>query len=288
MAENNNTGLVVPAENTAVVEHTMTEAMHAVVTEIDAIFGELQASSLNAFWRVGKLIDDVKADPERYLTEEQMSQHVDGASLIISIFAPVYTADQLRSAVTFYQRYPTEGALTRLLSLRNPDRPRWRLTVSHVQMLTQVVDDGQRAALEEKCAEDAYTARALALELQEMRGKKKNSGRTHQAPKGLKQQLLDLLQHQRRFISRSQKLWFNESDDDIYDDIANAPAKTRDDAVIRSYFAEVVENFDLLADIVRDNMSMCRKVAQDVFDAETTDDADISSSSSVKESNINR
>jgi len=162
-------------------------------------------------------------------------------------------------------------------------------------MLTQISDEQQRGALEEKCAQDAYTARALALELQEMRGKKKNSGRNHQAPKGLKQQLLDLLQHQRRFIARSEKLWYNENDDDIYDSIANAPPATHEDRVIRGYFAEIVENFDRMADVVRDNTQMCRKLATEVFDREdeSFDDADFTevgvvSGSSLKESNINR
>lgn len=271
--EEDDNQLTVSVATTAVIEHEMTPAMQAVVSEIDSIFGDLQASSLNAFWRVGKLIAEVRDDPDRYLTEEQQSSHIDGAALIISIFAPVYTVEQLKGAVTFYERYPSEADLRRLLSLRNPDRPRWRLTISHVQMLTQVADDYQRGVLEEKCVEDAYTARALALELQEMRGKKKNSGRTHQAPKGLKQQLVDLLQHQRRFIARSQKLWYNEDEDDIYDGLANAPSSVHDDPVIRGHFAEVVDNFDRLADVIRDNMAMCRKLAAEVFDAETVEPA---------------
>ena len=278
-----------------IVEQDMTDAMRAVVTEIDSIFGDLQASSLNAFWRIGKLISDVKNDPDRYLTEKQKSSHVNGPALIVSIFAPVYTEEQLKSAVTFYERYPSTADLTRLLALRNPDRPRWRLTISHVQMLTQIMDDQQRGALEQKCAQDAYTARALALELQEIRGKKKNSGRHHQAPKGLKQQMLDLLQHQRRFIARSQKLWYNEDGDDIYDSIANAPPASHEDSVIRGYFAEIVENFDRLSDVLRDNTQMCQKLAAEIFDREDAsfddDDfvaADVVSSGSSKESNMHR
>ena len=302
MAQNNSGDLAVQvnsADTEVLSEHDMTPAMRTVVAEIDAIFGELQSSSLSSFWQIGRLITEVKEDPERYLTEEQQSSHVDAASLLISIFAPVYTADQLRSAVTFYDRYPSPAELQRLLSLRNPERPRWRLTLSHVHMLTQVADDEQRHALEEKCAEDAYTARALALELQEIRGKKKNSGRTHKAPKGLKQQLLDLLQHQRRFIARSQTLWYNEDDNDLYDDIANAAADVQADATIRSYFAEIVENFDQLADVIRDNIGMCRKISGEVFDAvddegPAADDSDYvdvfdaHAGSSDKESRINR
>lgn len=262
------------AETAGLVEQPMTEEMRSVVYEIDQIFGDVQTASLTAFWRVGKLISDVKNDPDMYLTPEQRSAHVDGAAFIISIFAPVYTAEQLRSAVTFFERYPSESEITRLLSLRNPDRPRWRLTVSHVQLLAQVADDDQRAVLEDKCAESAITARNLALELQELRGKKKNSGRTHQAPKGLKQQLLDLLQHQRRFIARSEKLWYNDDDNDIYDDIANAsPAAL--DATIMSYIAEIRENFDTMSDVVANHVAMCRKIGDelDARNAEETEEA---------------
>lgn len=260
-------------ENVAgpLIEHTLTEELQNVVSEIDQIFGDVQVASLTAFWRVGKLITEVKNNPDMYLTPEQRASHVDGAALIISIFAPVYTAEQLRGAVNFYERYPSEQEITRLLSLRCPDRPRWRMTVSHVQLLSQISDEDQRTTLEEKCAEEAYTARSLALELQEIRGKQKNSGRTHRAPKGLKQQLLDLLQNQRRFIARSEKLWLAEDSDNIYDDIANA-SPDRLDAAIRSYFAEVCENFDRMGDMVADHVAMCRKINEEVMSADEEDE----------------
>lgn len=245
-------------------EHTMTEELRDIVTEIDQIFGDVQVASLTAFWRVGKLITDVKNNPETYLTDEQQAAQIDGAGLIISIFAPVYTADQLRGAVNFYERYPGEQEITRLLALRCPDRPRWRMTVSHVQLLSQVSDEDQRSVLEEKCAEEALTARNLALELQEIRGKKRNSGRTHQAPKGLKQQLLDLLNYQKRFIARSEKLWLAEDADNIYDDVANAPPEKLDEIIV-GLFAELRQNFDTMSDMVADHVAMCRKVHEEVI-----------------------
>lgn len=251
--------------STRLNEHNLTAELRDVVTEIDQIFGDVQVASLTAFWRVGKLITDVKNAPETYLTEEQQAAQIDGASLIISIFAPVYTADQLRGAVNFYERYPSEQEITRLLSLRCPERPRWRMTVSHVQLLSQVADEDQRTTLEEKCAEEALTARNLAVELQEIRGKRKNSGRTHQAPKGLKQQLLDLINHQRRFIARSEKLWLAENTDNIYDDIANA-APERLDEIIVGLFAELRQNFDTMSDMVADHIAMCNKVNTDVIE----------------------
>jgi hypothetical protein len=251
--------------STRLSEHTLTSELRDVVSEIDQIFGDVQVASLTAFWRVGKLITDVKNNPDVYLTEEQQAAQIDGASLVISIFAPVYTADQLRGAVNFHERYPAEQEITRLLSLRCPERPRWRMTVSHVQLLSQVSDEDQRNVLEEKCAEDAMTARNLALELQEMRGKKRNnSGRTHQSPKGLKQQLLDLLNYQKRFIARSEKLWLAEDTDNIYDDVANAsPGKL--DEIIVGLFAELRQNFDKMSDMVADHVAMCRKVNDEVI-----------------------
>jgi hypothetical protein len=246
-----------------VAQENLTPALQDVVTQIDNLFTDVQVANLTAYWRVGRLITEVKDDPERYLTAEQRTAHIDGASLLISIFAPVYTAEQLRGAVNFFEKYPSEGEITRLLSLRCPDRPQWRLTTSHVQLLSQIPDDQQRQVVEEKCAESAYTARALATELQEMRGKKKNSGRTHQAPKGLKQQVHDLLQHQRRFIARSESLWLNENKDNIYDDIVNA-SPTKLDETVRGYLSEVIENFEKLSDVIADHVAMCRKVREEL------------------------
>jgi hypothetical protein len=252
-------------------QNNLTPALQDVVAEIDNLFGDIQIANMTAFWRVGRLITEVRDDPERYLTNEQQTAHVDGASLLMSIFAPVYTIDQLRGAVNFFEKYPSEGEITRLLAMRCPDRPRWRLTTSHVQLLSQVPDDSQRAVLEEKCAEEAYTARALATELQEIRGKQKNSGRTHQSPKGLKQQIYDLLQHQRRFISRSESLWLSENKDNIYDDVVNA-SPTKLDETVRGYWTEVVENFQKLSDLVSDHEAMCAKVKRELDRRENEED----------------
>lgn len=268
-------------------EHKLTNELRDVVAEIDQIFGDVQVASLTAFWRVGKLITDVKNDPETYLTPEQQAAQIDGASLIISIFAPVYTAEQLRGAVNFHERYPGEQEITRLLALRCPDRPRWRMTVSHVQLLSQISDDDQRTVLEEKCAEEAMTARNLSVELQEIRGKKRpNSGRTHQAPKGLKQQLLDLLNYQKRFIARSEKLWLSEEEDNIYDDVANASPEKLDEIMI-GLFAEMRQNFETMSDLVADHVAMCRKVHEEVIsklnsDEEETDEENEESTISPK------
>ena len=252
-------------------QNNLTPALQDVVSEIDNLFGDIQIANMTAFWRVGRLITEVRDDPARYLTNEQQTAHVDGASLLMSIFAPVYTIDQLRGAVNFFEKYPSEGEITRLLAMRCPDRPRWRLTTSHVQLLSQVPDDSQRAVLEEKCAEEAYTARALATELQEIRGKQKNSGRTHQSPKGLKQQIYDLLQHQRRFISRSESLWLSENKDNIYDDVVNS-SPTKLDETVRGYWSEVVENFQKLSDLISDHEAMCAKVKRELDKRENEED----------------
>lgn len=275
---------IMQAESAAALElsqeqiESLTPRLREVIAEIDQIFGDVQVASLTAFWRVGKIITDVRNSPEEYLTDEQQAGHIDGASLIISIFAPIYSADQLRGAVNFYEKYPSMAAVNRLLNMRCPDRPRWRLTVSHVQLLSQIPDDEQRTTLEEKCAEEAYTARSLALELQEIRGRRNGPGRAHRAPKGLKQQIQDLLQIQRRFIGRSEKLWLSEDADNLYDDIANTPPE-KIDLNIRNLFAEVVENFSRLSDLVADHVAMCAKINEEVIERldeedESQEDAD--------------
>ena len=272
------TGEVVHAGELSPEVGDLTPALQKVVSQIDKLFGDAQTSSIRAFWNIGRLISEVQGDPDRYLTAAQQSAHVDGEALIMSIFAPVYSAEQLRASVLFFDKYPSETEIHRLLELRCPEKPRWRLTTSHVQLLAQIPDDRQRAAVEEKCVEEAYTARALAHELQEMRGKKKSgAGRTHEAPKGLKQQVADLLNHQRRFIARSEQLWLNEESDNIYDDIANA-SPTKLDETIRGYLREIEENFDRLGDLIADHRAMCRKIREGVLDKiedeDSSDDAE--------------
>lgn len=261
-------------ETPGLIQKELTPAMKSIINQIDKLFADVQVASLQAIWNVGRLIIEVRDDPDKYLTKEQQSAHVDGEAVIMSVFAPIYTAEQLRNAVTMFDRYPSESELKRLLTMRCPERPRWRLTTSHVQLLSQIPDDTQRARIEEKCAEEAYTARALANELHEIRGKKKSgAGRPHEAPKGLKQQIQDLLAHQRRFITRSENLWLNEESDNIYDDIANA-SPTKLDETVRGYFREIEENFSKLSDQIADHVAMCRKIREDVFDKLAADQED--------------
>ena len=283
-------GEVLPTEVAGLAHKEMTPAMQAAIQRIDTLFTGLQQTSIRAFWSVGCLITEVRDNPDKYLTKEQQTAHVNGEAIIVSIFAPVYSAEQLRSAVTMFERYPSESELARLLSLRCPERPRWRLTASHVQLLSQIPDDTQRAKIEELCDEEAYTAKALAQELQELRGDKKAAdcrGRPHEAPKGLKQQLQDLLAHQRRFLTRSEKLWLNEKDDNIYDDLANTSPTKLDDTIC-GYFREIERNFNQLSDQVADHLAMCRKTRSQVFDpleklatAEEREDDDLTSGPSV-------
>lgn len=260
---------------------TLSPSLQTVVHDLEQIFSEVQETSLRAFWRIGQIINDVRANPDGYLTEDQRLAGTDAASLLISVFAPVYTAEQLRGALAFYEAYPSPAAVTRLIQMRCPERPRWRMTVSHVQVLTQVHDPDQRETLEQKCAEDAYTARNLALELQELRGKQKSSGRTHRSPRGLKQQLLDLLEHQRRFIKRSETMWLSEeAEETVYDTLINTPPEQLDPA-IESYFHEIVDNFNNMLSLVTVHRRLCDKIQQELFDdtdtpaddntAETTD-----------------
>jgi hypothetical protein len=233
--------------------------MQAVVREIEGFFGEAHAASLTSFWNIGKLIRQVDDEPDNYLTAEQKSAHTDASALLISVFAPIYTADQMRSAETFFERYPSEGQLDRLLELRCPDAPKWRLTMSHVQLLSQIADDDKRTALEEKCAEEALPAKTLAVELQEVRGKKSSGGRGHQAPTGLKNQLHDLLQHVRRFVGRSDSLWLG--DENIYDDYVNA-SPTKRDGVAQQHWEELGEMLTKLSDVVGDHIGMFNKACE--------------------------
>ena len=254
---------------TATFSHKeLREELKHKVDMIGSILEKTQEDNLRAFWEVGRLITEARDNPEEYLTEEQVAAHIDAEAIIVSIFAPVYTAEQLRSAVNIFEAYPSDRELKRLLSLRCPSRPRWRITASHAQLLAQIPDDSQRAAVEVRCVEEAYNARALSLELRELRGKKKEvgtAGRPHEAPRGVKNQLADLLQHQRRFIARSEELWLNEESDNIYDELANLPPNKINET-IRGYFEELKANFERMAALLGDHGSMCKKIQTRVFD----------------------
>jgi hypothetical protein len=268
------------AQASAVAERVvLTPEMQNVVNQIEVLFTDAQAASITALWQIGKLIHDVGQDPATYLTEEQRSAQIEPSALLISLFSKVYTSDQMRAAETFFEKYPTERNLRRLLELRSPDNPSWRITTSHVQLLTQISDDEQRQALEEKCAEEGLPAKTLAVELQEVRGKKPGGGRNHKAPAGIKNQLHDVLQHIRRFIGRSESLWLG--DENIYDDFMNTAPNKRE-GVAQEHWEEMQEQLYKLHEIVEQHIAMYKKAVEalggDDEEAEEEDDSEIAAS----------
>ena len=254
----------------------LTPQMQAMVGRIDALFGEAQVASVTAFWRIGQNLNLITQSPEEYLTAEQVAAEVDPVSLLISMFSAIYSSEQLRAAEAFYEKYPTERELNRLVALRSPDRPSWRMTTSHIQLLTQIADDDQRAAIEEKCVDEALTAKSLAGELQELRGgKTSKGGRGHQAPKGIKNQLHDLLQNFRRLIGRSESLWLG--DENIYDDFVNT-SPTKRDGVAQEHWDELGGVLTKLSDCIGDHIAMYNRATEavqgsDEAEAEEEDDA---------------
>ena len=198
------------------------ENLQHIVARIDDLMTEQHAANITAMWRVGELIAEIDNNSEKYLTEEQQAKHVSPSALLFHVFHKVYTADQFNNARRLFENYATKEAIDALINRRCPARPGWRVTASHVQLLLTVQDPEQRKVIEDKCAEEAYTTKALAVELHELLGIAKKKDRSPSAPKGLKQRVYDLLDHQRKFIARSEKLWLE--DDGLYTELMNTSA----------------------------------------------------------------
>lgn len=243
------------------------ENLQKVVNHIDDLVTEQHASNIMAMWRVGRLLTEIDNEPEHYLTPEQHAKHVSPSALLFHVFHKTYTPDQFNVSRQLYENYSTEEAIKALIEMRCPARPSWRVTASHVQLLLSVQDPEQRKVIEERCAQEAYTTKALSVELNEMRGEKTGT-RSPSAPKGLKQRVHDLLEHQRKFISRSEKLWLE--DEGLYDSLMNSsPTKITD--TIRGYMEEVTANFEKLSDMVQTHQAMCQRFAA-IMDAMENDE----------------
>lgn len=268
------TGEIVPA-----VMPELHENLKNVVFTIDNLMAEQHAANILSMWRVGQLLNEIDTNPEKYLTEAQRSQHIAPSALLFRVYDRVYTPDQFASAVRLHDAYPTELDIRALVDKRCPTKPNWRITASHVQLLLTVDDDNKRQVMEERCVKEAYTTKALAVELRELHGKEKKA-RKPAAPKGLKQRVYDLLEHQRAFISRSEKLWM--ADDGLYDTIAAAsPTQLTD--TLKGYIAEIRENFEKLADIVEKHHSVCGKILVHIQNADSGEGADPASAENAED-----
>lgn len=253
------------------------ENLQHVIARIDDLMTEQHAANIMTMWRVGELIAEIDNNSEKYLTEEQRAKHVSPSALLFHVFHKVYTPDQFDNARRMYESYSTQEAIEGLINRRCPARPGWRVTASHVQLLLTVQDPEQRKVIENKCAEEAYTTKALAVELNELLGiSKKKKDRSPSAPKGLKQRVYDLLENQRKFIARSEKLWL-EDDNGLYTELMNTSA-TKLTPTIRGYLTEIMENFDKLSGIVEEHQQLCKRVSEVIEQMEQAaaaeDDAD--------------
>jgi hypothetical protein len=253
--------MLIPVSNAPVGRVINVDDLHGnlveVIRKIDELITEQHAANIMALWRVGELIHEIDNNSEKYLKPEQQSQHVIPSMLLFQAFDQAYRPEQFETARTLYETYSTPQAIGELIQKRCPSRPGWRITASHVQLLLTVADPDQRKVLEERCAQEAYTTKALSVELNEIRGPGKIREKSPTAPKGLKQRVYDVLEHQRKFIARSEKLWL--SDDGLYDAIMNSPAEKITDAM-RGYMEEITTNFDKLNELVQIHRAVCQKV----------------------------
>jgi hypothetical protein len=245
--------------------------LQQVVMQVTELVTEQHAANIMAMWRIGKILTDIDNDPENYLTDEQRSNHVSPSALLLHAFNKIYTADSFNISRQLYENYPTQDAIDNLINRRCPARPTWRVTASHVQLLLTVQDPDQRKVIEDKCVSEAYTTKALAVELNEMRGEEKRATRSPSAPKGLKQRVYDLLEHQRKFIARSEKLWIE--DDGLYDALMNA-STTDITETIRGYMTEVIENFHKMQEVIDTHQALCRKFEDRISADEEDEDLD--------------
>jgi hypothetical protein len=241
--------------------------LQQVIMRVTELVTEQHAANIMAMWRVGQMLFEIDNDPEQYLTEEQLANHVSPSALLLNAFNKIYTADSFNTSRQLFENYPSQESIDALINRRCPARPTWRVTASHVQLLLTVQDPDQRKVIEDRCVSEAYTTKALAVELNEIRGEEKRAGRGPAAPKGLKQRVYDLLEHQRKFISRSEKLWVE--DDGLYDALMNMASSDITETV-RGYMAEITENFHKMQEVIDTHQALCRKFAEHI-DAESAD-----------------
>jgi predicted Rdx family selenoprotein len=248
----------------------MHENLQRAIYTLDSLIAEQHAANIMAMWRVGELLHDIETNPDTYLTDDQKSHHVSPSALLYQVYNKIYTPEQFSTALRLHENYPSMPAITALINQRCPTRPNWRLTASHVQLLLTVSDQEQRKVIEDRCVQEAYTTKALLVELNELHGIEKKKERSPSAPKGLKQRVHDLLEHQRKFITRSEKLWVE--DDGLYDAIMNAPS-SKLSGTIRGYLSEVEEQFEKMRELVIQHQTLLAQVSKRLAEIDDAEEA---------------
>jgi hypothetical protein len=118
-------------------EVEMNSKLRTIVREIDGFFTDAQSASLTAFWEIGRRIARVSANPDEYLTQAQKDMRMSVRLRCWCLFLlPCIPRTSCGAPRRFTRNIPSQGELDRLRDLRCPEKPHWRLSTSHVQLLS--------------------------------------------------------------------------------------------------------------------------------------------------------
>lgn len=201
----------------------MNPALKAVCAELQSSLVDRIEDNIRFYHGIGKRVLDIRANPTKYLTEQQALNNVDPFGLLEEAISS--SRETLRKAASFAEKYDNDD-LKRLFHYRNEGDPKFRLHWGHVVYLLSVPDTRMRMRLEEKAVAELWDPAMLHKEIMKAHGgPRKTGGRPLGIPKSVPSQISQMRTITNLWLRREREVWNGQKHNVFKNILEMDPAK---------------------------------------------------------------
>jgi len=201
------------------LESGLSIAMKKLVTTMVTRIGEQAEQNVLFYHWIGMQVQEVRKEPDAYLTPEQAADGKDPVELLQSAIG--LSVESVRKAVQFSSMY-TEDEVKALMGRRSDKDPKFRLQWAHIIYLITVSDSKLRAEYQKKIFTECLSADDLHKLIVKKLGKRRSGGRILGVPSTVPRQLEQVVDMTASWLKRHDTVW-NGKSHSVYANVLNTP-----------------------------------------------------------------
>lgn len=186
----------------------MNPALRSVFSDLQTQMVDRIEDNIRFYHQIGVRCKAIKADPNKYLTDEQKLAGINPLDLLGA--AASTSKGTFQKCTVFAETYDKED-LQRIFKYRNEEDKKWRLHWGHICVLLSVSDGRQRIRFEEESAKHMWEPTDLAKAVQEFFGGKRSKGqRPFAIPKTVPSQISQIRNLSSTWVKKNSQIWNGE------------------------------------------------------------------------------
>lgn len=197
----------------------MSIAMRTLVADMVTKIGEQAEQNVLFYHWIGTQVNQVRQDPESYLTPEQAADRRDPVEILQAAIG--LSVESVRKAVQFSTMY-TEDEVKALMQRRSDSDPKFRLQWAHIIYLITVSDPKLRGEYQKKIFAECLSADDLHKMIVKKLGKRRSGGRILGVPSTVPRQLEQVVDMTSSWLRRHDTVW-NGASHSVYANVLNTP-----------------------------------------------------------------